>query len=247
MERHRKPRSLRWSPAFSERAEIGAGMRNAEFHRRLQARLRARSHRPVDACTIEVTGCPLDKRRWEGISPESVGKQWDKIKSARTKMYSVVKRIDAMELTGGQTAYDLWRFALAIYNEGSSMMIHLYDISNNPKYKVGPEFPFRTSYDHLAKRTTILDCGGTNELRLEKSNDDVINYDVREASIAVESSAQSRMQNQDQDAKGGEKYLSGTFAKTSRSRSNGLKSAKKAKTGLFRWRRKCEIAVLECT
>jgi hypothetical protein len=97
------------------------------------------------------------------------------IKSACTKMYSVVKRIDSMELTGGQTAEDLWRCALAVYNEGSSMMSHLYDISNNPKYKVGPEFQFRTSYDHFAKRTTILDCGGTNELRLEKGNDDVIN------------------------------------------------------------------------
>jgi hypothetical protein len=118
----------------SERAEIGAGMRKAEFHRRLHARLRVSSHRPVDACTLEGTGCPLDKRRWEGRSLESVGKQWDKIKSACTKMYSVVKRIDAMELTGGQTAYDLWRCVLAIYNEGSSMMSHLYDLSNNPKY-----------------------------------------------------------------------------------------------------------------
>jgi hypothetical protein len=69
--------------------------------------------------------------------------------------------------------------------------------------KVGPEFPFRTSYDHLAKRTTILDCGGTNKLILEKANDDVINYDVTEAAIVVEGSAQSGMQNQDQDAKGG--------------------------------------------
>jgi hypothetical protein len=142
-------------------------------------------------------------------------------------VFSVVKRIDAMELTGGQTADDLWRCALAVYDEGSSMMSRLYDIYNNPKYKVGPEFPFRTSYDHLAKRTTILDCGGTNELRLEKPNDDVINYDVTEAAIAVESSAQSGMQNQDQDAKGGEKHPSGTFAKISRSRPHGLKSAKK--------------------
>jgi hypothetical protein len=35
------------------------------------------------------------------------------------------------------------------------------------------------------------------------------------------------MQNQDQDAKGGEKTLSGTFAKISRSRPHGLKAAKK--------------------
>jgi hypothetical protein len=217
----------------SERAEIGAGMRKAEFHRRLQARLRASSHRPVDACTLEGTGCPLDKRRWEGRSPESVGKQWDKIKSACTKMYSVVKRIDRMELTGGQTADDLWRCALAVYNEGSSMMSHLYDISNNPKYKVGPEFPFRTSYDHLAKRTTILDCGGTNELRLEKANEDVINYEVTEAAIAVEGSAQSGMQNQDQDAKGREKNLSGTFAKDSRSRPHGVKTTKKRRLASF--------------
>jgi hypothetical protein len=40
-----------------------------------------------------------------------------------------------MERTGGQTADDLWRCALAVYNEGSSMMNQLYDISNNPKYK----------------------------------------------------------------------------------------------------------------
>jgi hypothetical protein len=126
------------------------------------------------------------------------------INSAFTKMYSVVKRIDAIELTGGQTADELWRCALAVYNEGSSMMSPLYDISNNPKYKVVPEFPFRTSYDHLAKRTTIFDCGGTNELRLDKADDDVINYDVTEATIAVEGNAQSGMQNQDQDAKGGE-------------------------------------------
>jgi hypothetical protein len=85
-------------------------------------------------------------------------------------------------------------------------MSHLYDISNNP-YKVGPEFSFRTSYDRLAKRTTILDCGGTNELRLEKANDDVIIYDVTEAAIAVEGSAHSGMQNQDQDANGGENFF----------------------------------------
>jgi hypothetical protein len=101
-------------------------MRKAEFHRRLQARLRINVNRPTDACTLEGTGCPLDKRRWEGRSRESVGKQWDKIKAACTKMFSVVRRIDAMELTGGQTADNLWRCALAVYNEGSPMMSHLY-------------------------------------------------------------------------------------------------------------------------
>jgi hypothetical protein len=72
-----------------------------------------------------------------------------------------------------------------------------------------------------------LDCGGTNELRLEKANDDVINYDFAEAAIAVEGSVQSGMQNQNQDAKVGDKTLSGTFAKHSRSRPHGLKAAKK--------------------
>jgi hypothetical protein len=217
----------------SERAEIGAGMRKAEFHRRLQARLRSSSRRPRDACTLEGTGCPLDKRRWEGRSPESVGKQWDKIKSACTKMYSVVRRIDAMELTGGQTADDLWRCALAVYNEGSSMMSHLYDISNNPKYKVGPEFPFRTSYDYLSKRTTILNCGGTNELRPEISNDNAINDEVTDAAVIVEDSAQSRRQDWDQDPEGEEKDISGTVVNDSGSRTRGVKAAKKRRLASF--------------
>jgi hypothetical protein len=71
-----------------------------------------------------------------------------------------------------------------------------------------------------------LDCGGTNALRLEKANDDVLNYYVTEAAIAVEGSAQSGMKNQDQDAECGENNLSGTFAKHSRSRPHGLKTAK---------------------
>jgi hypothetical protein len=48
-----------------------AGMQKAEFHRMLQACLRSISHRPIDACTLKGTDCPLAKRRWEGRSPEA--------------------------------------------------------------------------------------------------------------------------------------------------------------------------------
>jgi hypothetical protein len=60
----------------SERAEIGAGMRKAEFHRRLQARLRASSHRPVDACTLKeqvVRSTSVDERADHQSQSESSG------------------------------------------------------------------------------------------------------------------------------------------------------------------------------
>jgi hypothetical protein len=64
---------------------------------------------------------------------------------------------------------------------------------------VGPAFPFITLNLHLSKQTPIVNCEDINELRLDNSNDDIINDDLSEATVIADESVQEMRQNQDQD------------------------------------------------
>jgi hypothetical protein len=79
------------------------------------------------------------------------------------------------------------------------MKSYLYDIPNNKIYRVGPAFPFITLNRQLSKQTPIVDCEDINELRLDNSNDDIINDDLSEATVIAEESVQEISQNHDQD------------------------------------------------
>ena len=65
-------------------------------------------------------------------------------------------RVENAELSGGPNSEDLFRCAVALYNDGSSVTSHFYDIIANPNYRIGPPFPFHECYDFLSTYTHRL-------------------------------------------------------------------------------------------
>jgi hypothetical protein len=169
-------------------------MRQAELGRRLRAEFLRDPGRPPDSGTQTGTGGDLDIRRWEGRLAGACLKQYQKIKADCCGFYAASKRIEAMELTGSPGEEQLSRCALAIYNCGSKLISHVYDIINNPNYIIGKEFPYQLCYDWLRRYTSLLECGDNTGFKIryqadamnnvktaEKRDEDLENCDVYDA------------------------------------------------------------------
>jgi hypothetical protein len=73
-----------------------------------------------------------------------------------------------MDLTGSPTGDDIKRCATNLYNNGSAMASHVYDIINNSEYRIGSPFPFFECYEWLSNNSCVLDS-----LPLAITEDDV--------------------------------------------------------------------------
>jgi hypothetical protein len=93
--------------------------------------------RPAKACTQDGTVGALDRRRWDGRTGVSCGKQWTKSKAACVKFHECVERIRRMELTWAPTKQDIARCAPALYNLGAGVTSRLYDVIRAKSYPVG--------------------------------------------------------------------------------------------------------------
>jgi hypothetical protein len=134
--------------------ELGAAMKQSVYYRRMRATFLDSPNRP-SRTAYESTGCDLDSRRWGGRSAESCGKQWAKIKTSCVKFHSCIERLKGMDLTGSPTGDDIKRCATNLYNNGSAMASHVYDIINNSEYRIGSPFPFFECYEWLSKNSCV--------------------------------------------------------------------------------------------
>jgi hypothetical protein len=159
---------------------LGAEMRQAELGRRLRAEFLRDPGRPPDSGTQTGTGGDLDIRRWEGRLAGACLKQYQKIKAECCGFYAASKRIEAMELTGSPGEEQLSRCALAIYNCGSKLISHVYDIINNPNYIIGKEFPYQLCYDWLRRYTSLLECGDNTGFKIRYQADAMNNVKTAE-------------------------------------------------------------------
>lgn len=136
----------------------GASMTAARLGRHILSDFISDQAKPRNACTGGRDGGLLDERRWDGRTSDACLKQWNKIKRECTKYHAAYRRVSGMELTGCPSDSDIRRCATAIYNEGSSMLSHLYDVIRNPDYRIGKSFSFPDSYSFLASKTSLLDA-----------------------------------------------------------------------------------------
>jgi hypothetical protein len=69
-----------------------------------------------------------------------------------------MERLKGMELTGSPTDDDFNRCATSLYNSGSAMTPHIYDVISNAEYRIGNLFPFLECYDWLSTSSSLLNC-----------------------------------------------------------------------------------------
>jgi hypothetical protein len=151
----------------------GAGMRQAQYARRIRAEFIRDTLRPVKTCPQDGTGGALDRRRWDGRTGVSCGKQWTKIEAACLNFHACGERIRRMEITWAPTKEDIARCALALYNLGAGVTLRLYDVIRPKSYPVDrksrhtiqmepricshqPSFPSSWKHSALVKTVPLL-------------------------------------------------------------------------------------------
>ena len=60
---------------------VGSRMSSAELGRRTKTEFVQYKSRPVDACSLNRSGCSLDNRRWNGRSAEGCRKYYERVRS----------------------------------------------------------------------------------------------------------------------------------------------------------------------
>jgi hypothetical protein len=90
-----------------------------------------------------------------------VHSQWAKIKKEYAAYHAAVGRVESPVLTGNPTSEEISRVVLALFNQGSGILSHAYDIVRNPTYLIGKPFLFHSWYAFLfSDSSLLLECAG---------------------------------------------------------------------------------------
>lgn len=124
----------------------GAKQKRAEWHSQLKAEFdvcgtRLRREHPTLDDTREV-------ETWKARSGRTVAQNGQAGISACRKYHSHMEVVRAMKMTGNPTEDYFARCATGLYN-GAIERSHCYDVTRNPGYRIGPEFPYSKTYRWL--------------------------------------------------------------------------------------------------